>query len=70
MSTTKIDLFQDTEIRKTTHGEEWWFVLEDIVSALAVTSDPKDYLSKMRRRDPELKKGWGQIVLPLQFVTK
>ena len=25
------------------------------------------YISKMRRRDEELSKGWGQIVYPLQF---
>ena len=31
--------------------------------------DPKDYLSKMRRREPELAKGWGQIVHPLVVRT-
>ena len=36
---------------------------------LADAKDPKDYLSKMRRREPELAKGWGQIVHPLVVRT-
>ena len=28
-----------------------------------------DYIKKMRKRDPELAKGWGQIVTPLSLMT-
>ena len=33
--------------------------IKDVILVLADAQDPKDYLSKMRRREPELAKGWG-----------
>jgi hypothetical protein len=62
MEDTKIALFKGKKIRKTIHNNEWWFVVEDVVSALTDTVNPKDYINKMRRRDLELAKGYGQIV--------
>lgn len=55
-------IFQEREIRKTIFNDEWWFSLEDIVFVLTDSKNPKDYISKMKRRDDGLKKGWGQIV--------
>jgi len=69
MDTTKISLFQEKLIRKTFHENEWWFVIEDVVAALTDSANPKDYLNKMRARDAELAKGYGQIVHPLGFET-
>ncbi len=66
---SKIAVFKGKEIRKTIHNNEWWFVVNDIVQALTDTPDPKDYIRKMRDRDPELGKGWGQIVTPLFIHT-
>ena len=63
--TTKIAVFKGKEIRKTLHNNEWWFVVEDVVIVLTDSSDPKQYINKMRSRDPELKKGWVQIVYTL-----
>ena len=65
---TKIALFQRKEIRKTLHENEWWFVITDVVAALTDSSNPSEYLKKMRARDPGLAeafKGGGQIVPPL-----
>lgn len=31
--------------------------------------NPTDYIKKMKKRDPELSKGWGQIVTPLSVQT-
>lgn len=31
--------------------------------------NPTDYIKKMKKRDPELAKGWGQIVTPLSLQT-
>ncbi|MEK7617937.1 MAG: Bro-N domain-containing protein [Patescibacteria group bacterium] len=66
--TEQIVLFKGKQIRKTIHNKEWWFVVEDVVLALIDSSDPKQYISRMRQRDPELEKGWVQIVhtLPVQ----
>jgi DNA-damage-inducible protein D len=67
--TTKIAVFKKKEIRKTIHNNEWWFVIEDVVSALTDSVQPKGYIKDMRRRDPELAKGWGQIATPLEIDT-
>ncbi|MFA5799476.1 MAG: Bro-N domain-containing protein [Candidatus Peribacteraceae bacterium] len=68
--TTKIALFQGKEVRKTIHENEWWFVVEDIISVLTDSINPKDYLNKMRKRDSELEKGYGQFVHTLDVETK
>jgi len=66
---TRIALFQRKEIRRTIYNNEWWFVVVDVVAALTDAADPTDYLNKVRRRDPELAKGYGQIVHPLSVQT-
>ena len=70
METTKIALFKGRKIRKTLYQNEWWFVVEDVVLALTDTVNPKDYINKMRIRDEELSKGYGQIVTPLSVPTE
>lgn len=62
-------VFQDRKIRRVWHNEEWWFVLEDIVLVLTDTVNVKDYINKMRLRDEELNKGYGQIVHILKVGT-
>ncbi len=69
-TTTKIALFKGKKIRKTLYNDEWWFVLNDVVEALTDTPNVKDYLRKMRIRDNEVSKGWGQIVTPLSVPTE
>lgn len=66
---TKIAIFQKKEIRKTIYNNEWWFVIEDVVSALTDSKNPKGYIKDIRRRDNELAKGWGQIATPLSIET-
>lgn len=66
---TKIAIFRSRKIRKTIYLNEWWFVIEDIVTALTDTSNPKDYINKMKLRDAELSKGYGQIVHTLSVDT-
>lgn len=67
----KIQLFEDQKVRTiwVDSDEKWYFSIKDVILILAEAKDPKDYLSKMRRREPELAKGWGQIVHPLVVRT-
>jgi len=65
----RIALFQKREIRRMIHNNEWWFVVVDVVAALTDSVDPQGYIKDMRRRDPELSKGWGQIATPLSVQT-
>ena len=66
---TKVAVFRKKETRKTIHNNEWWFVIVDIVAALTDSVQPDGYIKDMRRRDPELAKGWGQIATPLSVQT-
>ncbi len=66
---THIALFQRKEVRRTIHNNEWWFVIADVIAALTDSVDPQGYIKDMRRRDPELAKGWGQIATPLAVTT-
>ena len=65
-----IAVFKGKDIRRTFHNGEWWFVVNDVIEILTDTSNPTDYIKKIRRRDEELSKGWGQIVTPLSIETK
>jgi DNA-damage-inducible protein D len=67
---TGIAVFRGKEIRKTIHNNEWWFSVADVVEALTDTVNSSDYIKKMRKRDNELSKGWGQIVTPLLLETE
>jgi DNA-damage-inducible protein D len=64
-----IALFQRKEIRRTIHNNEWWFVVEDVVFALTDSHDPKQYIQRLKQRDPELAKGWVQFVHTLAVDT-
>jgi len=70
MDNNKIVIFRGRNIRKTIYNKEWWFVVEDVVLALTDSSNVKDYINKMRLRDDELSKGYGQIVHTLEVPTK
>jgi DNA-damage-inducible protein D len=69
MSTIK--LFESKQIRTVWNetDEKWYFVVEDVVSVLTDSNDPKQYVKRMRQRDKELAKGWVQIVPTLWVET-
>jgi hypothetical protein len=69
METNNIALFKGNQIRRTIHNNEWWFVVEDVILSLIDSSDPKQYVQRMKLRDPELDKGWVQIVHTLEIST-
>jgi len=59
----KIKLFEQKQVR--THWdneqEKWFFSVQDVVEILAETSNVKDYIKKMKKRDAELNTNWGTI---------
>lgn len=66
-----IQLFEDRRIRTAwdEEQEEWYFSVQDVVAVLAESSDPKQYIKKMRTRDPELSANWGTICTPVQMLA-
>lgn len=65
----KLVVFKDKQIRRTLHNNEWWFSVADVVEALTDSANVKDYIKKMRKRDPELNANWGTICPPLELIA-
>ena len=68
---TQIQLFESKKVRTLWDNdtEEWYFSVVDVVAVLTDSVNPTDYIKKMRKRDPLLAEGWGQIVTPLAVDT-
>ena len=69
-SINKIVVFQKREIRKIIYNEELYFSIVDIVGALTDSTNPTDYLKKMRKRDDELKNYLGTNCLQVAMQTQ
>ena len=68
----EVKLFQDRKIRSAWNEEEeqWYFSIEDIVTALTDSADPKQYIKRMRSRDTQLQINWGTICTPVEMIAK
>ena len=66
-----IQLFEDRKIRTVwdEEKEEWYFSVQDVVAVLSESADPKQYIKKMRARDPQLSANWGTICTPVQMLA-
>ncbi len=71
---TKIALFKGKKVRKTLHNGEWWFVINDVIEALADSKDPAQYFKRLKERDENLAKltdqGGVQFVPPLMLEVE
>ncbi len=66
---SKLSVFEGQHIRKIWYNDEWWFSVFDIVAILSNSTDPKQYIKKMRSRDPVLNANWGTICTPLELLA-
>ena len=68
---SNIKLFESKQIRTVWNetDQKWYFAVSDVVQVLTDTPNPTDYIKKMRKREEELSKGWGQFVTPLYIET-
>ena len=67
----EIKIFEDKKVRTVwdSETEQWYFCVADVVEVLTDSKNPTDYIKKMKKRDPSLAEGWGQIVSPLSLQT-
>ena len=56
-----IQLFEGKKVRIVWDAE--------IVQVLTDSVNPRDYIKKMLRRDPELKSKWGTICTPVEMLA-
>lgn len=66
---SKLVVFQNNEIRRILHNGEWWFSIADVVEVLSDSNDVRQYVKRMRQRDPELDSYWGTICTPLELIA-
>ena len=48
---------------------QYFFSVADIVQVLTDSVNPRDYIKKMLKRDPELKSKWGTICPPVRMMA-
>jgi len=67
----KIQLFENNMVRTVWNDEqeEWYFSVADVVQVLTDSADVKQYIKKMRSRDPELNGRWGTICTPTRMMA-
>jgi len=71
MNEQAIKLFEEKKVRTLWNEteEEWYFSVQDIVAILTDTVDAKDYIKKMKKRDPELNLNWGTICPLVEMIA-
>ena len=66
-----IQLFDGKKVRIAWDDKQqkYYFAVSDIVQVLTDSVNPRDYIKKMLRRDPELKSKWGTICPPVEMLA-
>lgn len=70
MKENKLALFEDREIRRVWHDEDWYFSVEDVVQILTDSVDVKQYIKKLKSKDQELNNNWGTICTLVEMTAK
>ena len=68
---SNIKLFESKQIRSvwSESDNKWYFSVADVVETLTDTANVRDYIKKMRKREPELNANWGTICPPLELLA-
>ena len=66
-----IQLFDGKKVRMAWDDEQqkYYFAVADIVFVLTDSNDVKQYIKRMRARDPELNAKWGTICTPVEMLA-
>jgi DNA-damage-inducible protein D len=66
-----ISLFEEKQVRRVWNSseEKWYFSIDDIVLALTDSANVRDYIKKLRKRDPDLDSYWGTNCPPVEMIA-
>ncbi len=68
---SEVKLFEAKKVR--THWDEeteqWYFSVQDVVEVLTDSADIKQYIKKLRARDPQLFTNWGTICTLVEMTA-
>ena len=67
-----IQLFEERKVRTVWDDEQekWYFSVVDVVAVLTDSTDPKQYIKKMKSRDEMLKLNWGTICTLVPMLSQ
>ena len=65
-------LFEGKKVRIAWDAEQekYYFAVTDIVQVLTDSTDAKQYIKRMRARDPELNSKWGTMCTPVEMLAQ
>ncbi len=68
---SNIKLFEEKRVRSIWNAieQQWYFSVQDVVEILTESLNVKDYLKKLRKRDPQLDANWGTICPLVEMVA-
>lgn len=68
---SQIKLFESKQIRSVWNEteEKWYFSVQDVIEVLTDAVNVKDYIKKMKKRDPQLNFNWGTICPPVEMTA-
>jgi hypothetical protein len=66
-----ISLFEEKQVRRAWNPseEKWYFSIDDVVLALTDYANVKDYIKKLRKRDPALDSYCGTNCPPVEMIA-
>lgn len=67
---TKLALFEEKEIRKIYKNNNWYYSVNDVISFLTNSTNPSEYLKKLKLKDIELQKNWNNLYININMQTK
>ena len=64
-------LFEEKQIRRIWNDQEqkWYFSVQDVIAILTDSSDIKQYVKRLKSRDPDLNLNWGTICTLVEMVA-
>jgi hypothetical protein len=66
----KLSLFENNEIRKIYKNNKWYYSVIDVISFFTCSSNPTQYLNKLKTKDIFLQKEWDNICIYINMQTK
>ncbi|NOU36978.1 MAG: Bro-N domain-containing protein [Kiritimatiellaceae bacterium] len=64
-------LFEEKQVRRVWNeaDQKWYFAIQDVLEILTGSSDVKQYVKKLKSRDPELNSNWGTICTLVEMTA-
>jgi hypothetical protein len=64
-------LFEEKQVRRVWNeaDKKWYFAIQDVLEILTGSADVKQYVKKLKSRDPELSANWGTICTLVEMTA-